>query len=77
MASQFISLTDLLGIPRNDTKDEYGQRISVLRYLLDTNTFEMLIPDEKITKIRNTIDDALKNQAMTLREVQTIAGLLS
>jgi hypothetical protein len=41
----------------------------VLRYLLNTNTFEMLIPDEKITKIRNTIDDALKNQVMTLREV--------
>jgi hypothetical protein len=66
MALQFISLTDLLGIPRNDTKDECGQRISVLGYLLDTNTFEMLIPDEKITKICNTIDNALKNQAMTL-----------
>ena len=59
MASQFITLTDLLNIPRNDEKDECGQRTLVLRYLLDTNTFEMLIPDEKIIKIRNAIDDAL------------------
>jgi hypothetical protein len=59
MALKFITLTDLLDIPRNDIKDEYGQRISVLRYLLNINTFEMSIPDEKIIKIRNAIDNAL------------------
>ena len=59
IALKFITLTDLLGIPRNDAKDECGQRISVLGYLLDTNTFEMSIPDEKIIKIRNAIDNAL------------------
>ena len=69
MASQFITLTDLLDIPRNDEKDEYGQRTLVLGYLLDMNTFEMLIPDEKIIKIRNAIDDALQKHVMTLREV--------
>jgi hypothetical protein len=59
MTLAFITLTDLLGIPRNNAKDECGQRVSVLRYLLNTKTFEISIPDEKITKIRNTIDDAL------------------
>ena len=59
MALKFITLTDLLDIPRNDIKDEYGQRISVLKYLLNINTFEMSIPDEKIIKIRNAIDNAL------------------
>jgi hypothetical protein len=59
MASKFITLMDLLGIPYNDTKDEYGQRILVLRYLLNTNTFKISIPDEKITKIRNAINNAL------------------
>jgi hypothetical protein len=59
MASKFITLTDLLGIPRNDAKDEYGQRILVLRYLLNTNTFKISILDEKITKIRNAINNAL------------------
>jgi len=59
MASKFITLTDLLSIPRNDVKDEYGQKISVLKYLLNTNTFKMSIPDEKIIKIRNAIDNAL------------------
>ena len=58
-ASKFVTLTNLLDIPRNDVKDEYGQRIIVLRYLLDTNTFEISIPDEKLQKIRNTITEAL------------------
>jgi hypothetical protein len=59
MALKFITLIDLLGIPCNDAKDEYGQRILVLRYLLNTNTFEISIPDEKITKIYNAIDNTL------------------
>jgi hypothetical protein len=59
MALKFITLTNLLGIPYNDVKDECGQRILVLRYLLNTNTFEMSILDEKIIKIRNAINNAL------------------
>ena len=59
IALKFITLTDFLNISYNDVKDEYGQRISVLRYLLNTNTFEMSIIDEKITKIRNAINNAL------------------
>ena len=59
MASKFITLTDLLGIPYNNAKDEYRQRILVLRYLLDINTFEMSILDKKIIKIYNTIDNTL------------------
>ena len=69
MTSEFITLTDLLGIPRNDVKNEYGQKVSVLRYLLNTNTFEMSIPNDKITKIRNAIDNALRKQIITLQEV--------
>jgi hypothetical protein len=76
-ASKFVTLTNLLGIPRNDAKDECGQRIIVLGYLLDTNTFEISIPDEKLQKIRNTITEALQKDSMTLREIQVIAGLLS
>jgi hypothetical protein len=59
MASKFITLTNLLGILYNDVKDECGQRILVLRYFLDINTFEISILDEKITKIYNAIDNAL------------------
>ena len=58
-SSKFITLTNLLGIPRNDAKNECGRRIIVLGYLLDTNTFEMHILNEKLTKIRNTITEAL------------------
>jgi hypothetical protein len=59
MASKFIMLTDLLGIPHNDAKDEYGQRILILRYLFNTNTFKISIPNEKIIKIYNTINNTL------------------
>jgi hypothetical protein len=59
MASKFITLTDLLGIPYNDAKDKYRQRILILKYLLNTNTFKISIPNEKITKIRNAINNAL------------------
>jgi hypothetical protein len=59
MALKFITLIDLLGIPYNNAKDKYRQRILVLRYLLNTNTFKISIPDEKITKIYNAINNAL------------------
>ena len=59
MASKFIILTNLLGIPYNNAKDECGQRILILRYLLNTNTFKMSILDEKIIKICNAINNAL------------------
>ena len=59
MALKFITLTDLLGILHNDAKDECGQRILVLKYLLNTNTFKISILDEKIIKIRNAINNTL------------------
>jgi len=59
MTSEFITLTDLLSIPRNNVKNEYGQKVSVLKYLLNTNTFEMSISNDKIIKIRNAINNAL------------------
>jgi hypothetical protein len=59
MALKFIILIDLLGIPYNNAKDEYGQRILILRYLLNTNTFKISIPDKKIIKIYNTINNTL------------------
>jgi hypothetical protein len=59
MASKFIILIDLLGIPYNNIKDKYRQRILILRYLLNINTFEISILDKKIIKIRNTINNTL------------------
>jgi hypothetical protein len=66
MTLEFITLTDLLSIPRNDAKNEYGQKVSMLKYLLNINTFEMSIFNNKITKIRNAIDNALRKQIITL-----------
>jgi hypothetical protein len=66
MTSEFIILTDLLDIPCNDVKNKYRQKVLVLKYLLNTNTFEMSIPNDKIIKIRNTIDNVLRKQIIIL-----------
>jgi len=66
MTLEFIILTDLLGIFCNDIKNEYGQKVSVFKYLLNTNTFEMSILNNKIIKIRNVINNALRKQIIIL-----------
>jgi hypothetical protein len=76
MASQFVTLTDLLGIPRNDRKDDFGQRVLVLGYLLDTHTFEISIPNTKLATILDALTTVLKKSSMTLYELQVITGLL-
>jgi len=59
MALKFITLIDLLGIPYNNIKDEYKQRILILRYLLNINTFKISILNKKIIKIYNAINNTL------------------
>ena len=62
-------MTDLLGVPRNLDKDIYGQVIPVFRYILDTLLFEIRIPEEKVTLIRQLVSQMLARRATTLRKV--------
>jgi hypothetical protein len=46
---------DLLGIPRNDKKDEVGQEVNVLGYLIDTNKMEARLPIDKLERARQDV----------------------
>jgi hypothetical protein len=76
-ALDYTTITNLLGVPRNNDKDAIGQVVTVFGYELDTLLFEMRIPLEKLLAITQLINNALQKRAMTLLEVQTLAGYLS
>ena len=52
MAADYILVTDLLGVPRNEEKDAVGQVVPVFGYIIDTNLFELRIPPKKVINIR-------------------------
>lgn len=74
---EYIELTDLLGVPRNDEKDAMGQTIVVMGYILDTLLFEMRIPKEKLEVIRKLLINALYRRSLRLWDVQVLAGYLA
>jgi Reverse transcriptase (RNA-dependent DNA polymerase) len=70
-------LTDLLGIPRNDKKDELGQTVSVLGYLIDTNKMEARLPIDKLERARQAAAKAITADSISLIDIQSLAGFLS
>lgn len=76
-AQEYKTLTDILGIPRNDSKDGEGTKIELLGLLVDTVTFKASVPPEKMRKIQ---DQAMKlggRKSVTKKEVEELTGLLS
>ena len=73
----FVQLTNFLGIPRNDSKFELGQVITVFGYELDTTSFTIRLPLKKDEKVQAAVNTTLTKKKLTLWEVQVVAGLLS
>ena len=73
----YKELTDLLGVPRNDRKDAEGTTIIVLGIEIDTNLFIARLPEEKLHRARALTTRILSQQAVSLSELQSLAGLLS
>lgn len=73
----FVQLTNFLGIPRNDSKFELGQVITVFGYELDTTSFTIRLPLKKVEKVQAAVNTTLTKKKLTLWEVQVVAGLLS
>jgi hypothetical protein len=73
----YITVTTLFSVLHNNDKDVLGQVITVFGYELDTNLFEMRIPLDKLAAINQSVYNALNKRALTLLEVQTLAGYLS
>lgn len=76
-AKDYIKLTDLLGVPRNDSKDAVGQVVPVFGYIIDSLLFEMRIPQGKLETILQLVDLHLSKRGATLHEIQVLAGYLS
>ena len=74
---EYRSLTDVLGIPRNESKDCQGTVIEVLGIELDINLFEARLPSEKLRRAITSSSAALESGSLTLYEADTLAGFLS
>lgn len=65
---QYNRLTDLLGILRQESKNETGTIISVFGILINSNTFVASLFLEKISKTIAVTKEALARKSLTLKE---------
>ena len=75
--ADYIVVTDILGIPRKDSKNECGTTAHILGYEINTITGHLLLPQEKVTRAYTLASQALLGDSLTIREAQAIAGLLN
>lgn len=75
---QFMSMCDVLGVPIKGEKTEGPSTTLIfLGIELDTVNMEARLPEEKIVKIQNALHSAKRRKKMTLRELQSLIGLLN
>ena len=74
---EYRTLIDVLGIPRNDSKDCQGTVVEVLGIELDINLFEARLPLEKLRRAIALSAAVLESGTLTLHEADTLAGFLS
>lgn len=75
---QFMSMCDVLGVPIKGEKTEGPSTTLIfLGIELDTVNMEARLPEEKIVKIKNALHSAKRRKKMTLRELQSLIGLLN
>jgi hypothetical protein len=77
LAELWISLTDYLGIPRNDDKDRQGQVVEALGIEIDTLKLEARLSASKLEKARTGAEKLLRSGWASLSEMQEIAGFLA
>ncbi|KAN0068303.1 hypothetical protein V8E54_013499 [Elaphomyces granulatus] len=73
----YPQLCDITGILRNDDKDAEGTTIKFLGRMVDSTTFTVSIPKDKVDRVISLTADALASDSMTIHEAQQLAGLLS
>lgn len=70
-------VTDILGIPRRESKNEMSTIIPVFGIEIDTNLFRANLLADKIHKAVTTTATALFKSSLTLKEAQSLTGYLS
>jgi hypothetical protein len=77
IVADYIVLTDILGIPRNDSKDMIGTKVTVLGIEIDTDEFVIRLPKEKLQQAIIRTATALSRATTTLFDIQSLTGFLS
>ncbi len=75
-AKVYIYLTELLGIPQNDSKDCEGIVVEVFRIEVDTSKFTARLLKEKLEKPKNTTSKILRQKSVTFINIQSLVGFL-
>ena len=75
-ARAYVWVTDLLGIPRNDSKDREGTQITVFGIEVNTSSFTARLPPEKLEKAIKATAKVLAEQSVSFLDIQSLVGLL-
>ena len=76
MNAEYKKITDILGIPRNESKDQLGTVLTVLGLEVDTNLFTLWVPEDKLTQAYKATAQALSLDSITRKEIEIVAGFL-
>jgi hypothetical protein len=73
----YAQLTDYLGIPRNDAKDQEGTCVTVLGFEIDSLRFTARLPADKLEKAFLATASALAQKSLSREEAESLAGFLT
>ncbi len=68
-ARAYVWVTDLLGIPRNDSKDREGTQITVFGIEVNTSSFTARLPPEKLEKAIKATTKVLAEQSVSFLDI--------
>jgi hypothetical protein len=77
MADEYRLLCGVLGIIRNDKKDECGTEVILLGRTVNTITRIVSVPQDKLARIVQLTSDAITKGSLSLVEAQSLAGILA
>ncbi len=68
-ANAYVWLTDLLGLPRNDSKDCQGTLVTVFGIEVDTSSFTARLPRDKLEKAILASSKVLSQKAVSYIDI--------
>ena len=76
--SAFLQLCQRLGVPIKEEKTVLPTKvITIYGIEVDSNKLECRLPQDKIDKVKNALHSASKKKKITLRDLQSLIGLLN
>lgn len=73
----YVQLTDLLGVPWNDSKDAQGTTVVVFGIEIDISCFTARLPKEKLEKATRATAKVLDQKSVSFINMQSLVGFLS